>query len=170
MNSKKPIMSTETHAREGVQAAASDTHVLDDAVLIPRSAASARGDRLVTARTRPGGVVLIAVLAWIGAIVEILSGVLVLTGVLNPVSVSTETAWIAIVVGVVSFLVTFLLFVGSHVARILMTISFVVSLLTSIFAIITHPADFVGLIASGLGAIIGLSLLYTRRANAYFAR
>ncbi|SIT69358.1 hypothetical protein [Microbacterium sp. RU33B] len=117
---------------------------------------------------RPGGVVLIAVLAWIGAVAQIVSGVLVLTGVLNPEGVSTETAWIAIVVGVISFLVAFFLFSGSNIARILVTISFVLSLLTAIFAVIAHPANFVAPIISGLVAVIGIALLYTRRSNEYF--
>lgn len=168
--SKKPIMSTQTSARESVPTPVPAHQVHADAGLTPHASTSVRADRPVTTRTRPGGVVLIAVLAWIGAVAETLSGILVLTGILNRVNVSTETAWIAIVVGVVSFVISFFLFTGSNVARILMTISFVVSLLTSIFAVITHPADFVGLIASGLGAVIGLALLYTRRANAYFAR
>jgi hypothetical protein len=33
---------------------------------------------------RPGGVLLIAVLAWIGAALQIISGILVLTRVLSP--------------------------------------------------------------------------------------
>ncbi|MDN3495154.1 hypothetical protein QL996_04385 [Planococcus sp. APC 4015] len=119
---------------------------------------------------RPGGVVLIAVLAWIGAVAQILSGILVLTGVLNPQSVSTETAWIAIGVGVISFLVAFFLFGGSNVARILVTISFVLSLLTAVFAIVANPANLVAPIISGFVAVIGLVLLYTQRANEYFRR
>lgn len=163
-------MSTQTFAREGVQSVVPAHQVHADAEVTSRGSTSVRAARPVTSPTRrPGGVVLIAVLAWISAVAEILSGILVLTGILSRVNVSTETAWIAIVVGVVSFVISFFLFTGSNVARILMTISFVVSLLTSIFAVITHPADFVGLIASGLGAVIGLALLYTRRANAYFA-
>lgn len=119
---------------------------------------------------RPGGVVLIAVLAWIGAVAQVLSGILVLTGVLNPQGVSTESAWIAIVVGVISFVVAFFLFSGSNLARILVTISFVLSLLTAIFAIIANPANLVAPIISGLVAVIGLVLLYTQRANEYFRR
>jgi hypothetical protein len=117
---------------------------------------------------RPGGVVLIAVLAWIGAAAQILSGILVLTRVLSPEGVGAEAAWIAIIVGVVSFLVAFFLFSGSNIARILVTISFVLSLLTAIFALISHPANFVAPIISALVAVIGIALLYTRRANDYF--
>ncbi len=119
---------------------------------------------------RPGGVVLIAVLAWIGAAAQIISGILVLTRVLSPEGVGVEAAWIAIIVGVVSFVVAFFLFSGSNIARILVTISFVLSLLTAIFAIISHPANFVGPIISALVAVIGIALLYTKRANEYFQR
>ena len=119
---------------------------------------------------RPGGVVLIAVLAWIGAVAQVLSGVLVLTRVLSPEDVGTEAAWIALGVGVVSFIVAFFLFSGSNVARILVTISFVLSLLTAVFAVLANPANFVGPILSALVAVIGIALLYTARANEFFRR
>lgn len=117
---------------------------------------------------RPGGVMLIAVLAWIGAALQIISGVLVLTGVLSPNGVGMEAAWVAIVVGVVAFIVAFFLFSGSNVARILVTISFVLSLLTAIFAIASNPSNLVAPIVSGLVAVIGIVLLYTNRANQFF--
>jgi len=119
---------------------------------------------------RPGGVILIAVLAWIGAALQIISGILVLTGALRAEGVGTETAWIAIVVGVISFAVAFFLFSGSNVARILVTISFVLSLLTAIFALIANPSNLVAPILSGLVAVIGIALLYTGRANEFFRR
>lgn len=117
---------------------------------------------------RPGGVVLIAVLAWIGAALQIISGILVLTRVLSPEGIGTETAWVAIVVGVIAFIVAFFLFSGSRVARILVTISFVLSLLTAIFAIVAHPGNFVAPVLSGIVALIGIVLLYTKSANEYF--
>lgn len=163
-------MSIEIDAREGAQTAVSDDHVLEAALAMPRSSTRLVEAPRVTAKTRPGGIVLIAVLAWIGSIASVLSGILVLTGVLNPVAVSLETAWLAIIVGVVSFAISFFLFTGSSVARVLMTVSFAMSLLTSIFAIATHPTNFVGLLASGLGALLGLALMYTARANAYYRR
>jgi hypothetical protein len=119
---------------------------------------------------RPGGVVLIAVLAWIGAALQIISGILVLTRVLSPNGVGTEAAWVAIVVGVISFIVAFFLFSGSNVARILVTISFALSLLTAIFAILAHPANLVAPLISGLVAVIGIALLYTKRASEFFRR
>ncbi len=119
---------------------------------------------------RPGGVVLIAVVAWIGAVAQILSGILVLTGVLSPNGVGTEAAWIAIIVGAVSFIVAFFLFSASNLARILVTISFVLSLLTAIFALVANPANFVAPILSALVAVIGIALLYTKRANEFFTR
>ena len=119
---------------------------------------------------RPGGVLLIAVLAWIGAALQIISGILVLTRVLSPNGVGTEAAWIAIIVGVISFIVAFFLFSGSNLARILVTISFALSLLTAIFAIIANPANLVAPIISGLVAVVGIVLLYTNRANEFFRR
>lgn len=119
---------------------------------------------------RPGGIVLIAVLAWIGAALQILSGILVLTGALAPAGITPEIAWVAIVVGVIAFLVAFALFGGSRIARILMTISFALTLISAIFSIIAHPGTFVAPALSGIVAIIGLVLLYSPKANEYFAK
>lgn len=118
--------------------------------------------------SRPGGVVLIAILAWIGAALQITAGALVLTGILNSEQVTNESAWIAIIVGSISFLVAFALFGGSNVARVLVTISFVLSLLSAIFTAIAHPATLVAPLIAGFVAIIGLILLYTAKSNAYF--
>lgn len=117
---------------------------------------------------RPGGVVLIAVLAWIGAIAQILSGVLLLTGTLTVEGIPTQSAWIAIIVGVISFLVAFFLFSGSRVARVLVTISFLLSLASAIYAMISNPGNLVSPIISAALAVIGLILLYTKAANDYF--
>lgn len=117
---------------------------------------------------RPGGVVLIAVLAWIGAIAQIFSGVVLLTGAVSVTGMPTQTAWVAIIVGVISFLVAFFLFSGSGVARVLVTISFLLSLASAIFAMIAHPGNLVGPIISAALAVIGLILLYTKAANDYF--
>lgn len=117
---------------------------------------------------RPGGVVLIAVLAWIGAVLQVVSGVLVLTRVVSPDGVGTEAAWVAVIVGVISFVVAFFLFSGSNVARILVTISFALSLLTAVLAIVANPTNLVAPILSGIVSLVGLALLYTKRANEFF--
>ena len=117
---------------------------------------------------RPGGVVLIAVLAWIGAVAQILTGVLLLTGAASVEGMPTQTAWVAIIVGVISFLVAFFLFSGSRLARVLVTISFLLSLASAVFAMISHPGNLVGPIVSAALAVIGLILLYTKAANDYF--
>jgi hypothetical protein len=117
---------------------------------------------------RPGGVVLIAVLAWIGAVLQILSGALVLGGAVAVESVSTEAAWLGIIVGSITFLIAFALFGGSNGARVLVTVSFVVSLVTAVVSMIAHPANLVPPIIAGFLALIGLILLYTAKSNSYF--
>ncbi|WP_218869477.1 hypothetical protein [Microbacterium sp. AK009] len=119
---------------------------------------------------RPAGVVLIAVLAWIGAALQIITGILVVTRVLSPDGVGMEAAWIGIIVGILSAIVASFLFSGSNVARILVTISFALQLLTAIFAVAANPANLVAPILSAIVAIIGLALLYTARANEYFRK
>jgi len=116
--------------------------------------------------TRPGGVTLVVVLAWISSLLHVVTGILVLTGTLT--GATTEAAWIAIIAGVISFLIALALFRGSRIARVLVTISFALSLITAIFLAIAHPGVIVTAIISGVVAIIGLVLLYSPKANDYF--
>lgn len=117
---------------------------------------------------RPGGVVLIAVLAWIGSAAQIVVGALVLAGVLNSPDVSRAAAWIGLFVGVISFFVAFSLFAGRPWARVLMTVSFALSFLSAVFAVAAHPGSSAGSVVAGLTALVGIGLLYTARANDYF--
>lgn len=118
---------------------------------------------------RPAGVTLIAILTWISAALHILLGILVLRGVLSSDGVTDLSAWIAIGVGIVTFLVSVGLFSGSNLARILVTISLLLSVTASIILIADDPAgDIAGPIIAAATAIIGLILLYTGRAADFF--
>lgn len=120
------------------------------------------------AASRPGGVVLIAVLAWIGAIGQIASGILLLTGTVAIDGVDPAVGWVAVAVGVIGFLIAFLLFSGSNFARVLVTLSFLLSLGSAVYALVTQPGNAVAPLISGFVAVIGLILLYTRAANEFF--
>ncbi|WP_133059920.1 hypothetical protein [Plantibacter elymi (nom. nud.)] len=118
---------------------------------------------------RPAGVTLIAVLTWISAALHILLGILVLRGILSADGVSDLSAWIAIGVGIVIFCVSVGLFSGSNIARILVTLSLLASILAAVVLVADDPAGpIVGPIISAATAVIGIILLYTGRAGDFF--
>lgn len=120
---------------------------------------------------RPGGVTLVAVLAWITAVLQIGLSILILTGAISPAGVSIPSTWVAIVVGVITLLVSFGLFGANRVARVIVTASLGLTILSAILQAIAHRDAnvLVGAIITILLAVAGISLLYTQRANRFFA-
>lgn len=120
---------------------------------------------------RPGGVTLVAVLAWITAVLQIGLSILILTGAISPAGVSIPSTWFAIVVGVITLLVSFGLFGANRVARLIVTASLGLTILTSVVQAVAHRDAnvLVGAIITILLAVAGIALLYTARANRFFA-
>ncbi|CAH0139612.1 MULTISPECIES: hypothetical protein [unclassified Microbacterium] len=120
---------------------------------------------------RPGGVTLVAVLAWITAVLQIGLSILILTGAISPAGVSIPSTWVAIVVGVITLLVSFGLFGANRIARVIVTASLGLTILSAILQAIAHRDAnvLVGAIITILLAVAGISLLYTQRANRFFA-
>lgn len=122
------------------------------------------------ATTRPAGVTVVAVLAWVSGALSILTGILILTGVTDVAGATPSAAWVAIVIGVVTILVSLGLFRGSNTARIITAIVFVLNLASAVFLLATHGIGNVTAILSGAAALVGLILLFTARANEFFRR
>ena len=87
---------------------------------------------------RPGGVTLVAVLAWITAVLQIGLSILILTGAISPAGVSIPSTWVAIVVGVITLLVSFGLFGANRIARVIVTASLGLTILSAILQAIAH--------------------------------
>ncbi|WKK71508.1 hypothetical protein Q0F99_19480 [Rathayibacter oskolensis] len=81
----------------------------------------------------------VAVLAWLAGVTQVGLGTLVLAGVLAPPGVSRPAIWLMIVVGAVTLLVSFGLFGGSNAARVLVTISLSLSLVSAILQALLRP-------------------------------
>ncbi|WP_127794944.1 hypothetical protein [Agromyces sp. LHK192] len=112
---------------------------------------------------RPGGVTLVAVLAWISGALQIISGLFqILPGGGN----FGAGVW-AIILGIVTIIVSLGLFRGSNVARIIVTVIFVINIATGIW-LMTVGSFWTGLF-SALFPLIGLLLLWSKRANAFFS-
>jgi hypothetical protein len=114
---------------------------------------------------RPGGVTLVAVLAWISGALQILTGILIL---LAGDSVGTTVAWVAIIVGVITIIVSLGLFRGSNAARIIVAIIFVLNLISAIFTMFVYPAQLWSALIAAAFALNGLILPYSQRANDVF--
>lgn len=124
--------------------------------------------------SRPVGVTIVAVLAWISGFFSILGGILMIVSGLEVASMPREAlivaAVISIIVGIVVIIVSFGLFRGSNVARIITTVVFVLNIINAIVQMFTGTQSIWTALLSALPSIIGVILLYTKPANAFFAR
>jgi hypothetical protein len=117
---------------------------------------------------RPAGVTLVAILAIISGALSILGAVLFFAAGLG--TVITAAAIVSLVIGIVTFLVGFFLLRGSSAARMLATISFILSIADAVYTLIAQPSQIWSAFFSGLFALIGVILLWSKRASTYFAR
>jgi hypothetical protein len=122
---------------------------------------------VIVAGPRPGGVTLVAVIAWINGVLFVIGGVLILIAATD-VPVAVTAAWVGIVIGVITILVGVGLLRASNFARILATIVFVVNLGSAIFTMFAAPDQLWSAIINALLALVGLILLYSARANEFF--
>ena len=125
---------------------------------------------------RPGGVTLVAVLAWISGLLDIFGGTILLfqTSAASTVeqfggaSTLIASAIVSILIGAIVIIVAIMLLRGSAVARMIVTVFEVLSIVASIFFAIAYPA---GAIAEYFGiavSVVVLFLLWSGRASAFF--
>ncbi|QEO14611.1 hypothetical protein FLP10_09410 [Agromyces intestinalis] len=115
---------------------------------------------------RPGGVTLVAVIAWISGALQIIGGVIQLF----PGGQNFGAGVWAIIIGAITIVVSLGLFRGSNVARIIVTIVFAINLVSAFFLLFAGgPGAFWSSLFSGLLALVGILLLYTKPANRYFS-
>jgi hypothetical protein len=117
------------------------------------------------AGTRPGGVTLVAVLAWISGAVNIVAGALLIFAAI----MAPDALWYGLVqllLGIITIVVSIGLLRGRPNARIVVTV--VLSLISAVFVIFFQQAQVWSGIVSGVAVLIGLVLLWTRRANEFF--
>jgi len=118
---------------------------------------------------RPGGVTLVAVIAWINGVLAVIGGILILVaGAEEGFPAAVAAAWVGIVIGVITILVGVGLLRGSNAARIIATIVFILNLVSAVFTAFSAPGQLWSAIITGLLAVVGLILLYSARANEFF--
>ncbi|MBM7505237.1 hypothetical protein ACFPER_13780 [Agromyces aurantiacus] len=114
---------------------------------------------------RPGGVTLVAVLAWISGFFQILTGILILLG---GAAGGATLAWVAILIGAITIIVSLGLFRGNNAARVVVAIVFVLNLVSAIITMFASPSQLWSALIAAVLAIIGLVLLFSQRANEFF--
>ena len=125
--------------------------------------------------TRPGTVTFVAVLAYINGVLNIVGGVVILFTRDQMVRASnagaiagiTTSAILAIILGIVILVVARGLLNGSRFARGLVTVVMILNAVGGV--ILLFSLQFFSGILEILWAVVMLSLLYTQRANAFFA-
>ena len=121
------------------------------------------------AATRPTGVTVVAVLAWISGIVNIIAGILLLIAAL----MAPDALWyglIQLALGIMTIIVGVGLMRGNSNARVVMTVVFVLNLISAVFVVFFQQAQVWSGVVSGILVLIGLVLLWTRPANEFFRR
>jgi len=125
--------------------------------------------------TRPGSVTFVAVLAYINGVLNIVGGVVILFTRDQMVQSSdagamvgiTTSAILGIILGIVILIVARGLLNGSRFARGIVTVVMILNAISGV--ILLFSLQFFSGILEILWAVVMLSLLYTRRANAFFA-
>lgn len=123
--------------------------------------------------TRPIGVTIVAVLAWISGALSIISGIVALVGGLASGGSAAHTVIIAIItilLGVVVIIVSLGLFRGRPGARLVVSILFALNLVSSVLLLVTGEQTVWSAVLSAILPVVGLILLWTGRANEFFRR
>lgn len=119
------------------------------------------------AEARPGAVTLVAVIAWISGAVNIIAGILLLIAAI----MAPAALWFGLVqlaLGIITIVVSLGLLRGRNPARIVVTIVFVLDLISAVVVVLFQQALVWSGVVSGVLVVIGLVLLWTRRANEFF--
>ncbi|MCA1307695.1 hypothetical protein LC082_12375 [Microbacterium esteraromaticum] len=77
-------------------------------------------------------------------------------------------AWLTIAIGAITIAVSLGLFRGSNTSRIIMTVVFLLNATIAVYGVLAFGNGFWGPLIQGVIALIGLGLLWTSKANAFF--
>lgn len=131
---------------------------------------------MAEAAGRPIGVAIVAVLAFISGVIDIISGILLIfqdddpdvTAALGGSGGLLSAAIGSMVVGLIVVILSFGLWTGWWVARMIVTVLEILSLIGSLFMAVAYLGNPVGEWASVLVSAIVLILLWTRPSSAWF--
>ncbi|HWM15411.1 MAG TPA: hypothetical protein VNP97_02370 [Microbacterium sp.] len=129
-----------------------------------------------TSISRPGSVTIVAVIAWISGVLDVIGGCVLLfqSGVdavvdkLGGAAPLIGSGIFTILVGVAVIVIAIGLLRGSNPARVTLTVLEVISIIGSVFLAIAYPAGAIGEYVGIAAALLVIALLWTGRANAFF--
>ena len=117
-------------------------------------------------KQRPVGVTLVAIIAWLSGLLQIIGSIIVIiAGVF--VTWPAILGWISRVIGAVTLAVGVGLWRGNPTARTIATIVFIINIVFEVLGMFNGESLWSAIAGSAL-SIIGLILLYTRSAREYF--
>ncbi|WP_019180957.1 hypothetical protein [Microbacterium yannicii] len=115
---------------------------------------------------RPVGVTIVAIIAWVSGLLQIIASIFVIVAalVITPVAL---VAWLSLAIGIVTLIVGVGLWRGSRTARTVATIVFIANIVLEVLGMFNGESLW-SAISGSILSIIGLILLYTSSARAYF--
>ncbi|WP_448006037.1 DUF7144 family membrane protein [Agromyces bauzanensis] len=131
---------------------------------------------MAEAAVRPIGVAIVAVLAFVSGVIDIISGILLIfqgddpdvTAAFGGSGGLLAAAIGSMVLGLIVVILSFGLWLGRWISRMIVTVLQILSLIGSLFMAVAYLGNPVGEWASVLVSAIVLILLWTRPASAYF--
>ncbi|GAA4381431.1 DUF7144 family membrane protein [Agromyces bauzanensis] len=131
---------------------------------------------MAEATSRPIGVAIVAVLAFVSGVIDIISGILLIfqgddpdvTAAFGGSGGLLTAAIGSMVLGLIVVILSFGLWLGRWISRMIVTVLQILSLIGSLFMAVANLGNPVGEWASVLVSAIVLILLWTRPASAYF--
>ena len=115
---------------------------------------------------RPVGVTIVAIIAWLSGLIQIIGSLFVIIAglVITPVAL---IAWISLAIGIITLIVGVGLWRGNNTARTIATIVFIINIVLEVLGMFNGESLW-SAISGSILSIIGLILLYTSSARRYF--
>ncbi|WP_152030986.1 DUF7144 family membrane protein [Agromyces aureus] len=125
---------------------------------------------------RPAGVTIVAIIAWISGAIDIVVGTIQF---FQASAIAVDPQWggagavytaaiVSIILGLITVIVAGGLLSGNTAARLIITVVMVFSLISSLFIAVANLGNPVGEWLSILVTFIGLMLLWSKKASAFF--
>ncbi|MEZ3159200.1 hypothetical protein AB1K54_01495 [Microbacterium sp. BWT-B31] len=128
--------------------------------------AAAKGEQNLAYGNRPLGVTILSIITWLSGFFQIVGGIIVIIGgaFITPLAI---LGWISMAIGLITLFVGVGLWQGNPTARTIAAIVFTITIALEVLGMLWGESLWSALSGSFL-SIIGLILLYTRAARAWF--